>query len=588
MAPEYGATCGFFPVDQETLNYLKLTGRRYEDIALVEKYSKEQGLWQDKDSSEPEFTDTLELDISNVTPSISGPKRPQDRIELSNSAESFGTVLRTFENVEVPRREEVDAADYDFADGHIAIASITSCTNTSNPAVLIAAGLIARNAVRRGLKSAPWVKTSLAPGSQVVGDYLKKAGLQKYLDTLGFNIVAFGCTTCIGNSGPLDEPIQAAIERGNLVATAVLSGNRNFEGRISPHVRANYLASPPLVIAYAIGGSMELDVYRDPLGQDKHGKDVFLRDIWPTNQEIRETIDNCLSREMFVDRYNNVYEGPKAWQDIPVFASGVFAWESASTYIKHPPYFENMSPDPNEAENITNARPLLILGDSITTDHISPAGRIEKDSPAGDYLLEYQVRPQDFNSYGSRRGNHEVMMRGAFSNIRIKNEMVANIEGGFSKHYPSEEEGPVYNIAMRYKDEGTPLVIFGGKEYGSGSSRDWAAKGTQLLGVKAVIVESFERIHRSNLVGMGVLPLEFKDDVTRRTLNLNGSEIIDLDGLENGITPGMDVQCTIRRPDGSNTSIFLFCRIDTLDEVDYYLHGGILHYVLRKMIKEAA
>ena len=473
-------------------------------------------------------------------------------------------------------------------DGHVVIASITSCTNTSNPAVLIAAGLLARNAVAKGLSAKPWVKTSLAPGSQVVADYLDKADLQGDLDALGFNIVAFGCTTCIGNSGPLAAPIAAAIEEEDLTVTAVLSGNRNFEGRISPHVKANYLASPPLVVAYAIAGTMTLDLYNDPLGQDQNGNDVYLKDIWPSNKEVSDTMMASLTREMFEKRYGNVYEGPKEWQAIPQSGGTIYDWPEGSTYVKNPPYFENMGPDPRAAEDVTGARPLMILGDSITTDHISPAGAIKKDSPAGQYLLEYQVRPEDFNSYGARRGNHEVMMRGTFANIRIKNEMVPDTEGGFSKHYPSGDDGSVFDIAMRYKEEGTPLVVFGGKEYGTGSSRDWAAKGSALLGVQAVITESFERIHRANLVFMGILPLVFKDGVTRKSLKLDGSEVVDLTGIEGGIKPGMDVQCKITRTDGSTEGVALHCRIDTLDEVDYYLHGGILQYVLRNMMKEAS
>jgi len=587
MAPEYGATCGYFPVDAETLKYMELTGRDRADIALVEAYAKEQGLWRDADTIEPEFTDTLELDISTIVPAISGPKRPQDRINLIDSSSAFDTTLKTLAGVDKPRAVAVEGTGYDLEDGDVVIAAITSCTNTSNPAVMLAAGLLARNAVAKGLTAKPWVKTSLAPGSQVVADYLEKAGLQKELNDLGFNIVAFGCTTCIGNSGPLAEPIAAAIEEGDLTATAVLSGNRNFEGRISPHVKANYLASPPLVVAYAIAGSMTKDMEKDPLGQDQDGNDVFLRDIWPSNKEVGDALITSLSRGMFETRYSNVYEGPKEWQAIQKSGGTIYDWPEGSTYVKNPPYFENMGAEPNEPEDFHGARPLMILGDSITTDHISPAGAIKKDSPAGEYLLEYQVRPEDFNSFGARRGNHEVMMRGTFANIRIKNEMVPGTEGGYSKHHPSGDEASVYEIAMRYKEENTPLVVFGGKEYGTGSSRDWAAKGTVLLGVKAVITESFERIHRANLVFMGVLPLVFKDGMTRKTLNLDGSEVIDLTGIEGGISPRMDVNCRITRTDGSSEDIQLLCRIDTLDEVDYYLHGGILQYVLRKMMKEA-
>lgn len=588
MAPEYGATCGYFPVDAEALKYMELTGRDRADLALVEAYAKEQGLWRDENTIEPEFTSTLELDISTIVPAISGPKRPQDRIDLTESSSAFESSLKTLAGVDAPRSASVEGADYSLDDGHVVIASITSCTNTSNPAVLIAAGLLARNAVAKGLSAKPWVKTSLAPGSQVVADYLGKADLQGDLDALGFNIVAFGCTTCIGNSGPLAAPIAGAIEEEDLTVTAVLSGNRNFEGRISPHVKANYLASPPLVVAYAIAGTMTTDLYNDPLGQDQDGNDVYLKDIWPSNKEVGDTMMASLTREMFESRYGNVYEGPKEWQAIPQSGGTIYDWPKGSTYVKNPPYFENMGPDPRAAADVTGARPLMILGDSITTDHISPAGAIKKDSPAGQYLLEYQVRPEDFNSYGARRGNHEVMMRGTFANIRIKNEMVPDTEGGFSKHYPSGDDGSVFDVAMRYKEEGTPLVVFGGKEYGTGSSRDWAAKGSALLGVQAVITESFERIHRANLVFMGVLPLVFKNGVTRKSLKLDGSEVVDLTGIEGGIKPGMDVQCRITRTDGSTEDVTLLCRIDTLDEVDYYLHGGILQYVLRNMLKEAS
>jgi len=587
MAPEYGATCGYFPVDAETLKYMELTGRNRDDITLVEAYAKEQGLWREKNTPEPEFTSKLELDISTIVPAISGPKRPQDRIDLTESSPAFETALKMLAGVDAPRSASVEGANYSLDDGHVVIASITSCTNTSNPAVLIAAGLLARNAVAKGLTSKPWVKTSLAPGSQVVADYLEKADLQSDLDALGFNIVAFGCTTCIGNSGPLARPIASAIEEEDLTVTAVLSGNRNFEGRISPHVKANYLASPPLVVAYAIAGSMTKDLYNEPLGQDQEGNEVYLKDIWPSNKEVGDTMLASLTRDMFESRYGNVYEGPKEWQDIPKSGGTIYDWPENSTYVKNPPYFENMGPEPNVAADVTGARPLMILGDSITTDHISPAGPIKKDSPAGEYLLEYQVRPEDFNSYGARRGNHEIMMRGTFANIRIKNEMVPGTEGGFSKHYPSGDDGSVFDVAMRYKEEGSPLVVFGGKEYGTGSSRDWAAKGSALLGVRAVITESFERIHRANLVFMGVLPLVFKDGVTRKSLKLDGSEVIDLTGIKGGITPRMDVQCKITRTDGSSVEAALLCRIDTLDEVDYYLHGGILQYVLRKMMKEA-
>ena len=588
MAPEYGATCGFFPIDKQTLTYLSFTGRDDETVALVEAYAREQGFWREADTPDPVFTASMELDISTIEPSISGPKRPQDFIALSNSVNSFTGTLKSMQKLDAPRSVDVANANYQMTDGNVVIAAITSCTNTSNPSVMVAAGLVARNALAKGMTVKPWVKTSLAPGSQVVADYLEKAGLQDPLDALGFNIVGFGCTTCIGNSGPLKQEIGDAIDDNDLLVASVLSGNRNFEGRVHQQVRSNYLASPPLVVAYALAGSMYVDLFKDPLGQDKDGNDVFMKDIWPTNQEIADAIAQCLTPAMFRKRYDNVYEGPKEWQSIGVSGGGLFEWEENSTYVKHPPYFENMAAEPGVATDIHGARPLLILGDSITTDHISPAGAIKKESPAGDYLLSYQIRPNDFNSYGSRRGNHEVMMRGTFANIRIKNEMLPGVEGGYSKHYPSGEEGAVYDIAMKYKEEGTPLMIVGGKEYGSGSSRDWAAKGTFLLGVKAVIVESFERIHRSNLVQMGVMPLQFKDGQNRESLKLDGTEVWDITGLEGGIKPRMDVPAKITRADGSTENVTLLCRIDTLDEVDYYLHGGILQYVLRKMMSEAA
>ena len=588
MAPEYGATCGFFPIDAETLNYLELTGRDKNAIELVEAYSKAQGLWRDASTPDPDFTDTLELDMTSVTPSIAGPKRPQDRIDLTGSAPAFAETLTDMGGVDEPRRIDMDGADYPLTDGDVVIAAITSCTNTSNPSVMVAAGLLARNAAARGLQSKPWVKTSLAPGSQVVADYLEKAGLQDGLDKLGFSIVAFGCTSCIGNSGPLADPIAKAIDDNDLVAAAVLSGNRNFEGRINPWVKANYLASPPLVVAYALAGSMTRDLYNDPLGKDDDGEPVYLKDIWPSNKEVAETVASCVDSDMFKERYGNVYEGPKQWRDIVAGGSGLFDWPDGSTYVKYPPYFDDMKPEPSDPEDILGARPLLILGDSITTDHISPAGVIPKDGPAGEYLLEYQVRPEDFNSFGARRGNHEVMMRGTFANIRIRNEMVPEKEGGYSRHYPSGDEGSVYDIAMRYRDEGVPLVAIGGKLYGTGSSRDWAAKGSALLGVRAVIVESIERIHRSNLIGMGVLPLVFKDGQDRKSLKLDGTETWDLTGLADGITTAMDVAAKITRADGSTEDITLLCRIDTLDEIDYYLHGGILQYVLRRMLAEAA
>ncbi|MBO6562460.1 MAG: aconitate hydratase AcnA [Nisaea sp.] len=586
MAPEYGATCGFFPVDQECLNYLRLTGREDDRIALVEEYAKAQGMWRD-DSQELVFTDTLELDLGTVVPSLAGPKRPQDRVLLTEAAPEFAKAFKDLAGGVAPRDIPVEGEDYTLSDGDVVIAAITSCTNTSNPYVLIAAGLVARNAAAKGLTRKPWVKTSLAPGSQVVTDYLEKAGLQTELDKLGFNLVGYGCTTCIGNSGPLDPHIAEAVEKGDLVVTSVLSGNRNFEGRVNPHVKANYLASPPLVVAYAIAGNLNVDLYKDPLGTDPDGNPVFLKDIWPTNHEIAEVVHQSVSREMFQSRYANVFEGTKEWQAVQTTGSLTYNWNDGSTYVQNPPYFQGMSMEPGELADITGARELAVLGDSITTDHISPAGSIKSDSPAGDYLRERQVRPVDFNAYGARRGNHEIMMRGTFANIRLKNEMGGGLTGGLTVHYPSGETMPIYDAAMRYQKEGVPLVVVGGKEYGTGSSRDWAAKGTRLLGVGAVIVESFERIHRSNLVGMGVLPLQFKDGQNRETLGLKGTETFDITGIADGITPRMDVPCKITYADGSVKEITLLCRIDTADEVDYYRHGGILQYVLRNIASAA-
>ena len=586
MAPEYGATCGIFPIDAETLRYLSFTGRDPHRVKLVEAYAKAQGMWREKGAADPLFTDSLELDLSSVEPSLAGPKRPQDRVPLSKAVESIEGVFaeRGHSDHSVP----VKGADYTLDDGDVVIAAITSCTNTSNPSVLIAAGLVAKKAHEKGLTRKPWVKTSLAPGSQVVTDYLEAAGLQTHLDAMGFDLVGYGCTTCIGNSGPLPDPIAAAIDEGELVTAAVLSGNRNFEGRVSPQTRGNYLASPPLVVAYAIAGNMKVNLLTDSLGKDKDGNDVFLKDIWPSNQEINEVIENVLSAKMYSSRYANVFEGPKEWRSIKTAEGEVYSWDSGSTYVQHPPYFQSMAKEPGEITEINGARPLLILGDSITTDHISPAGSFKKETPAGQYLLERQVRPADFNSYGSRRGNHEIMMRGTFANIRIKNEMLSGVEGGFTKHMPSGEQMTVYDAAMRYQTEGTPLVVIGGKEYGTGSSRDWAAKGTILLGVKAVVVESFERIHRSNLVGMGVLPLQFKDGTDRKTLGLDGSEVFDVLGIEGKITPRQDVTLRITRANGKVDDVTVMCRIDTLDEVDYYRHGGILQYVLRNIMAEDA
>jgi aconitate hydratase len=585
MAPEYGATCGFFPIDAETIRYLKFSGRDADRIALVEAYAKAQGMWRDATTPDPIFTDTLELDLSTVEPSLAGPKRPQDRVLLSQAAPSFGTALTEMGGGD--RRVAVEGTNYDLKDGDVVIAAITSCTNTSNPAVLMAAGLLAKNAVAKGLTVKPWVKTSLAPGSQVVTDYLEKAGLQTELDKLGFNLVGYGCTTCIGNSGPLSDEIIAAVEAKDLVVAAVLSGNRNFEGRVSPQTKANYLASPPLVVAYALAGSMKVDLVKDPLGTGKDGKPVYLRDIWPSNLDIAEEMARSLTPEMFRKRYANVFEGPTEWRAVKVTTGLTYKWQPGSTYVKNPPYFEGMPKEPLKLKDVNGARILALLGDSITTDHISPAGNIKKDGPAGDYLLQHQVRPADFNSYGARRGNHEIMMRGTFANIRLKNEAAAGTSGGMAKHFPSGQVMPLYEAAMKYKADAVPLVVFGGKEYGTGSSRDWAAKGTVLLGIRAVIVESFERIHRSNLVGMGVLPLQFMEGMTRKTLNLVGDEIVDVEGIASGIRPRMDVNVRITRADKSVEAIKVLCRIDTADEIEYYRHGGILQYVLRGLMKAA-
>ena len=584
MAPEYGATCGFFPIDAETINYLRFTARDEDRIALVEAYAKAQGMWRDADTPDPLFTDTLELELGAVAPSIAGPKRPQDKIFLSDAAPAFGKALGDELGVSTEESgTEVAVAGMDHALGHgdVVIAAITSCTNTSNPTVMLGAGLLARNAVKRGLKVKPWVKTSLAPGSKVVSEYLAKAGLQKDLDALGFNLVGYGCTTCIGNSGPLADEIVAAIDEGDLVVTSVLSGNRNFEGRISPHVRANYLASPPLVVAYAIAGNMKVDITSDPLGSDGDGAPVYLKDIWPGNDEVRAAIAQSVRPEMFSEQYADVFSGSAEWQAIEAPGGLTYAWQDGSTYIKHPPYFDGMEAEPEALADVTGARILALLGDSVTTDHISPAGAIKYDSPTGDYLVERQVGRADFNSYGSRRGNHEVMMRGTFANVRIRNELAPGTEGGVTRHMPDGRETSMFEAAMDYSAEETPLVVIAGKEYGTGSSRDWAAKGTRLLGVKAVIAESFERIHRSNLVGMGVLPLLFPDGVTRKSLGLDGTELIDLEGVAAGVTPAMTIACRIRRADGRTESLDLLCRIDTAEEAEYFRHGGILHYVLR-------
>ena len=617
MAPEYGATCGFFPVDGDTVEYLKATGRDADRVALVEAYARAQGMWRETGSADPEFTDTLHLELSSVVPSLSGPKRPQDRVDLDKVPGSFADVLPTIkggsdrrqapatapqenrwaaEGGVRPQNEPmpmdtmgypVDGKDFHMGDGDVVVAAITSCTNTSNPSVLIAAGLVARNARARGLEVKPWVKTSLAPGSQVVTDYLEKAGLQDDLDAMGFNLVGYGCTTCIGNSGPLAEEISKAIHDNDLVACSVLSGNRNFEGRISPDVRANYLASPPLVVAYAIAGTMHVNVATDPLGKDTDGNDVYLKDIWPSSQEIAGIVREVVTEDMFRSRYGDVFKGDDKWRGIDAGTGDTYAWDSSSTYVQNPPYFEGMTMDPAPVDDIHGARVLALFGDSITTDHISPAGAIKQDSPAGSYLRERQVRPAEFNSYGARRGNHEVMMRGTFANIRIRNRMLQDVEGGYSVHYPSGEQGAVYDVAMRYADEGVPLVLLAGKEYGTGSSRDWAAKGTRLLGVRAVIAQSFERIHRSNLVGMGVLPLVFTGEDSWEGLGLTGREKVTITGLSS-LEPRQEMDASIEYEDGSKKTIRLLARVDTQDELDYFRNGGILHYVLRNLNREAA
>ena len=581
MAPEYGATCGFFPIDEETLKYLRFSGRDENTVNIVEKYAKEQGLWA---NDQVEFTDTLSLDMSTVVPTISGPKRPQDKVLLTDASTGFKKVFEDATSRKEQHVSKVSGTDYEIKDGSILIAAITSCTNTSNPNVLIGAGLLAKKAVEFGLETKPWVKTSLAPGSQVVTDYLAKAGLNVFLDKLGFNLVGYGCTTCIGNSGPLPEEIVQAIDKENIYAVSVLSGNRNFEGRISPHIKANYLASPPLVVAYALAGHMEFDLYKEPLGKSKDGKDIFLKDIWPSNKEIEDTLRESLNAEMFVKRYSNISEGPKQWQEIKTENTSIYNWDSGSTYVKKPPFFENLPDQPEGFKPIKDARPLLILGDMVTTDHISPAGNIQKESPTGEYFMEHQILPADYNSYGSRRGNHEVMMRGTFANIRIRNEMAPGTEGGFTKLYPEEKVMPVYNAVEEYKKRGTDLAVIGGKEYGTGSSRDWAAKGTKLLGVKVVIAESFERIHRSNLIGMGVLPLQFTEGNDRINLKLIGSELITVLQIEEGINASDHVQVEIKYASGDIKKIKTLCRIDTKNELEYYKNGGILQYVLRNMI----
>ncbi|MEM9263114.1 MAG: aconitate hydratase AcnA, partial [Pseudomonadota bacterium] len=583
MAPEYGATCGFFPIDAETIRYLKATGRHSDRVDLVEAYAKAQGMWRDASTPDPVFTDTLSLDLTTIRPSLAGPKRPQDRVLLEDMPQTFSVALDKEYGLasEANKRVPVNGENFDIGQGDVAIAAITSCTNTSNPSVLVAAGLVARNALARGLTVKPWVKTSLAPGSQVVTDYLTEAGVQDDLDALGFNLVGYGCTTCIGNSGPLPQAISKAINDNNLAVASVLSGNRNFEGRVSPDVRANFLASPPLVVAYAIAGTVTKDLTKEPLGQDPDGKDVYLKDLWPTNHEIAELVRKSVTRGLFAGRYADVFKGDDDWRAIETSDEQVYNWPS-STYVANPPYFHDMKAEPDPVQPIENARILALFKDSITTDHISPAGPIKADGPAGEFLKERQVPVSEFNSFGSRRGNHEIMMRGTFANIRIKNQMLDGVEGGYTRHIPSGDQLPIYDAAMRYKAEGTPLVVVAGKEYGTGSSRDWAAKGTILLGVRGVIAESFERIHRSNLVGMGVLPCEFTGDDSWASLGLKGDEEITIHGVE-AVEPQQMLRVTITYTDGHSTDIEVLARIDTADELDYFRNGGILHYVIRKL-----
>lgn len=581
MSPEYGATCGFFPIDEETIKYMDLTNRDQQTMDLVRAYCQEQGMWRHDDEQEPYFTDTLELNLDEVEASLAGPKRPQDRVSLSEIQSSYE---RNFQKVlsESDERVPVEGEDYTLGHGDMVIAAITSCTNTSNPSVLLAAGLVAKNALEKGLEVKPWVKTSLAPGSKVVTDYLDKTGLQEYLNDLGFYLVGYGCTTCIGNSGPLPDPIAKAIDDNNLAVSSVLSGNRNFEGRVHPQVKANWLASPPLVVAFALAGTARIDLSCEPIGYDQNNEPVYLNDIWPSKESIREYMQD-IDKAMFERRYSNVFEGDASWKSLKVEPSKTYNWQDDSTYIQNPPFFEGLTTEVPEKGAIEGARVLALLGDSITTDHISPAGAIKKDSPAGRYLMEHGVKPADFNSYGSRRGNHEVMMRGTFANIRIRNEMVPHIEGGYTKHIPTGEDMAIYDAAMRYKEEGTPLVVIAGKEYGTGSSRDWAAKGTKLLGVEAVIAESYERIHRSNLIGMGVLPLQFKKGDNRESLSLTGEEKVTIESLDGKLEPRMDVQAEIEYADGTQKPIILTCRIDTGTEAKYYQNDGILQYVLRDM-----
>ncbi|WP_404365473.1 aconitate hydratase AcnA [Marinobacter sp.] len=611
MSPEFGATCTFFPVDEQTLKYLRLTGREEDQVELVEAYAKAQGLWREP-GQEPAYTDTLQLDMGDVEASLAGPKRPQDRVALKDMKSAFElimsqsngkkgkedqdrllseggqTAVGVDESYSHPDSEhfEIEGERVRMDPGAVVIAAITSCTNTSNPSVMMAAGLVARKAREKGLNTMPWVKTSLAPGSKVVTEYLKAGGFQEDLDALGFNLVGYGCTTCIGNSGPLMEPVEKAIEDGGLTVASVLSGNRNFEGRIHPQVQTNWLASPPLVVAYALAGNVQIDLANEPLGKDKEGNPVYLKDIWPTQQEIAEAVEK-VKTDMFRTEYAAVFEGDETWKALEVPDSKVYEWSDKSTYIQNPPFFEGMSAEPDKIEDIEDANILALLGDSVTTDHISPAGAIKADSPAGKYLKENGVKKEDFNSYGSRRGNHQVMMRGTFANVRIRNEMLDGVEGGFTRHVPSGEEMPIYDAAMKYIEDGTPLVVIAGKEYGTGSSRDWAAKGTRLLGVKAVVAESYERIHRSNLIGMGVMPLQFEGDANRESLKLTGAETISIKGLAGDIKPGDTLEMIVTYPDGKTETCKLRSRIDTVNEATYFRHGGILHYVLRDMIASA-
>ena len=587
MAPEYGATCGFFPINAETIGFLKGTARPAAQVALVEKYAKAQDMFWTPKAEEPVFSDTLALDLATVVPSMAGPKRPQDRVELGSAASGFAKVMADeFKKAEeLSKRFKVEGANFDLGHGDVVIAAITSCTNTSNPSVMIGAGLLARNAVKAGLSSKPWVKTSLAPGSQVVTEYLASSGLQKDLDKIGFNLVGYGCTTCIGNSGPLPENVSDSIRKNDLVAAAVLSGNRNFEGRVNPDVRANYLASPPLVVAYALAGSLNVDLTKDPIGHDKKGKPVYLKDIWPSAKEIAAFVRKNVTRKAFATRYKDVFKGDAQWRKIKVTKGMNYTWDAKSTYVANPPYFDGLAMTPAPVKDVEGARVLGLFLDSITTDHISPAGDIKAASPAGKYLNARGVEKIDFNSYGARRGHHEVMMRGTFANIRIKNQMVPGVEGGVTKHFPDGETMPIYDAAMKYADEGTPLVIFAGKEYGTGSSRDWAAKGTRLLGVRAVVAQSFERIHRSNLIGMGVVPLQFREGESWQTLGLKGDEKVTIKGLASGLKPRATLTVEITRADGSKAEAKVLCRIDTLDELDYYKNGGIMPYVLRNLAK---